>query len=132
MKPIHKSAVAVLAGAFIGVAGARVIHAQQAKAPAAYVVAEVEVTNPNPDAMKEYMQNVPAIVAASGGRYLVAGGKTQSLEGEPPKGAIVVIAFDSIEKARAWYDSPAYAAIRPMRQRATKSRIFIAEGLTPQ
>jgi uncharacterized protein (DUF1330 family) len=42
------------------------------------------------------------------------------------------IAFDSAEKAREWYDSPAYAAIRPIRQSAAKSRVFIVEGLAPQ
>jgi uncharacterized protein (DUF1330 family) len=44
----------------------------------------------------------------------------------------VVIAFDSMEKARGWYGSPAYAAIRPIRQRAANSRLFIVEGVTPQ
>jgi uncharacterized protein (DUF1330 family) len=34
-----------------------------------------------------------------------------------------------VEKAREWYDSPAYAAIRPIRQGATKSRLYIVEGL---
>jgi len=130
MKTNYKLALAVLTGAAVGAAGGRAIHAQQVKTPAAYVMAEVEVTDPNPDAMKEYALKNPAIVAAFNGRYLVAGGKTQSLEGEPPKGFIVVIAFDSMEKARAWYDSPDYAAIKPMRQRATRSRIFIAEGVT--
>jgi uncharacterized protein (DUF1330 family) len=55
----------------------------------------------------------------------------QTLEGEPPKGGIVLIAFDSAEKAREWYDSPAYAAIRPIRQSAANSRIFIVEGVAP-
>jgi len=44
----------------------------------------------------------------------------------------VVIAFDSMEKAQAWEDSPAYAAIKPIRQSSAKSRIFIAEGVAPQ
>ncbi|MGA8272786.1 MAG: DUF1330 domain-containing protein [Candidatus Sulfotelmatobacter sp.] len=132
MKTNYKLALAVLAGASIGVAGGRAIHAQQVKTPPAYVMAEVEVTDPSPDALKEYGMKNPGIVAAFNGHYLVAGGKTQSLEGEAPKGFIVVIAFDSMEKARAWYDSPDYAAIKPMRQRATKSRIFIAEGVAPK
>ncbi len=49
----------------------------------------------------------------------------------PPKG-IVVIAFDSAEKALAWYNSPAYEAIKPIRQGASVSRMFMAEGLPPQ
>lgn len=49
---------------------------------------------------------------------------------ELPKG-IVVIAFDSAEKAREWYESPAYQAIKLIRLSAAKSRIFIARGSAP-
>lgn len=129
MKTNHKLALAVLAGVSIGVAGARTIHAQQVKAPPAYVIAEVDVTDPA--AMQKYAEKVPETLAPFEHHYVVRGGKTQSLEGEPPK-RIVVTAFDSADQARAWYDSPAYAAIKPIRQSAAKSRIFIVEGLAPQ
>ena len=129
MKTNHKLALAVLAGASIGVAGARTIHAQQVKAPPAYVIAEVDVTDPA--TMQKYGEKVPETLAPFEHHYVVRGGKTQSLEGEPPK-RIIVTAFDSADQARAWYDSPAYAAIKPIRQSAAKSRIFIAEGLSPQ
>ncbi|HMD97650.1 MAG TPA: DUF1330 domain-containing protein [Terriglobia bacterium] len=129
MKTNHKLAVAVLAGASIGVAGAEAIHAQQAKTPPAYVIAEVDVTDPTN--MQKYAEKVPETLAPFNHQYLVRGGKTQALEGEPPK-RIVVIAFDSAEKAREWYDSPAYEAIKPIRQSSAKTRLFIVEGLTPQ
>jgi uncharacterized protein (DUF1330 family) len=64
--------------------------------------------------------------------FVVRSSKVQALEGDAPKSRIVIIAFDSAEKAREWYDSPAYAAIRPIRQSAAKSRVFIVEGLAPQ
>jgi uncharacterized protein (DUF1330 family) len=92
------------------------------------VIAEVEATDPNSSALQKYAEKAPQILASFNAHYVVRGGKVVGLEGEPPKGAIVIIAFDSVEKAREWYDSPAYAAIRPFRQQATKSRIFIAEG----
>ena len=132
MKTNHKLATAVLAGVSIGVAGARAIYAQQVKTPPAYVIAEVEITDPT--ALQKYAEKAPGIVAAFNGHYLVATGtgQAQALEGEAPKGFIVVIAFDSVEKARAWYDSPVYDAIKPIRQRATKSRIYIAEGVAPR
>jgi uncharacterized protein (DUF1330 family) len=130
MNTNREVALATLAGVLIGVAGATVIHAQQVKAAPGYVVAEVEVTDPV--ALKKYGAQAPAIVAAYNGRYVIRGGAVQALEGEPPKGYFVVIAFDSVEKAREWYDSPAYREIRPIRQNATKSRIFIAEGIAPQ
>jgi uncharacterized protein (DUF1330 family) len=129
MKTNHKLALAVLAGVSIGVAGAQVIHAQQVKVPPGYFIAEVEVTDRT--TMQKYGERVPETLAPFNHHYVIRGGKTQALEGEPPKG-IVMIAFDSVEKAREWYDSPAYQAIKPIRQSAAKSRIFIAEGVAPQ
>ena len=129
MNSNHKLALALLAGASVGVAGTEVIHAQQAKTAPAYVIAEVELVDRTAP-LQSYAEKVPATVKAFHGRYLVVGGKTQTLEGETPK-SIVVIAFDSAEQARAWYDSPEYSALKPIRQNATKSRLFIVEGLLP-
>jgi uncharacterized protein (DUF1330 family) len=130
MKTNYKLALAVLAGLSIGIAGNKAIHAQQVNTPPGYVIAEVEVTDPA--GMQKYGAKVPETMAPFNHRYLVRGNKIQALEGEPPRGGVVVIAFDSAEKAREWYDSPAYAAIRPIRQSAAKSRIFIVEGIAPQ
>jgi uncharacterized protein (DUF1330 family) len=94
-----------------------------------YVIAEVDVTDP--EAFKKYAEKVPTTVAAADGHYLVRGGKIQAVEGEAPK-RLVVIAFESAEKAHAWEYSPAYQAIKPIRQSAAKSRIFIVEGIAPQ
>ena len=82
--------------------------------------------------MQKYGEKVPETMAPFNHHYLVRSSKIQTLEGEAPKGGIVVIAFDSAEKAREWYDSPAYAAIRPIRQSAAKSRLLIVEGIAPQ
>ena len=130
MKTNHKLALVTLAGVSIGFAGAWVIHAQQVKTPPAYVIAEVDVTDPV--LMQKYGEKVPETLAPFNHHYVVRSAKIQPLEGDPPKGGIVIIAFDNLEKAREWYDSPAYAAIRPIRQSAAKSRIFIVEGIAPQ
>jgi uncharacterized protein (DUF1330 family) len=129
MKTNRKLALAALAGISVGVAGAEAIHARQGKMPPGYIIAEVEVMDPA--TMQRYGEKVPETLAPFNHQYLVRSSKIQPLEGEPPKGGIVVIAFDSPEKAREWYDSPAYAAIRPIRQSAAKSRIFIVEGIAP-
>ena len=42
---------------------------------------------------------------------------------------MVVISFDSVEKAQAWYNSPVYQEIKPIRMRAAKSRVLIVEGV---
>lgn len=119
---------ATLVGAAIGAVCATVIHAQQTKAPLGYVIAEIDVTDPA--TYQKYSSQVPATLEPYGGHYLVRGGKTQALEGDAPH-RVVVIAFESAEKAKAWEDSPAYSAIRPIRQSSAKSRVFIVEGVTP-
>jgi len=121
MKTNCKLALAVLAGVLISIAGARLIHAQQVKRPPAYVIAEVEVTDPV--TLKKYSEKAPQIVASFDGHYVIRGGKIEALEGEAPKGFIVVIGFDSVEKARAWYDSPDYAVIRPFAKKNTGSTV---------
>jgi uncharacterized protein (DUF1330 family) len=124
-------ALALLAGISIGAVSVMAIHAQETKAPPAYLIAETEVTDRA--AFQKYAEKVPETLAPFSGsfHFVVRGGKTQALEGQPPKG-IVVIAFDSIEKALSWYNSPAYQAIKPIRQGASTSRMFMAEGLPPQ
>ena len=106
------------------------VHAQEAKTAPAYLMAETEVTDRA--AFQKYADKVPETLAPFKGsfHYVVRGGKTQALEGQPPK-SIVVLAFGSTEKALAWYNSPAYEAIKPLRQGASVSRMFMAEGLPP-
>jgi uncharacterized protein (DUF1330 family) len=124
-------ALAVLAGISIGAVSVMVVHAQEAKTPPAYLIAEAEITDRA--AFQKYAERVPETLAPfrDSFHYVVRGGKTQALEGQPPK-SIVVLAFDSTEKALAWYNSPAYAAIKPIRQGVAVSRMFMAEGLPPQ
>jgi uncharacterized protein (DUF1330 family) len=129
METNHKLALAVLAGVAIGVAGVTVIEAQQVKPPPAYVIAEPEIIDAA--TFQKYGQGVPATIAAFNGRFLIRGGKTVAVEGDAPK-RFVVIAFDSLEKARAWYDSPAYEAIKPLRFNSAKTRLFMVEGVAPE
>ncbi len=47
--------------------------------------------------------------------------------GEPPKRAVIAV-FDSLEKAQALRDSPAYKELIPVRDKASKYRAYIVEG----
>ncbi len=131
MKTTVHRACALIAGIAIGAGSVVAIHGQQARTGPAYVIAEVEVTDRA--AFQKYADRVAETLAPFDGQYhyVVRGGKAQSLEGTPPK-TIVVIAFDSAERALGWYHSPAYGAIRPIRQRASTSRMFLAEGVLSQ
>ena len=123
----NSTVLAVLAAVVIGAIAIKALHAQApsgSKLPAFYI-AEFEVIDR--EGLKPYSAGVQSTLEPFGGRFIVRGGKIAPLEGEAPKG-IVVIAFESIEKAQAWYDSPAYREIRPIRHRSAKSRVFILEG----
>jgi uncharacterized protein (DUF1330 family) len=130
MKPNHKLTLVLLAGVGLGGAGVTAIQAQQAKPAPGYVVAEVEVNDTATFA--KYAAAVPGTLAPFNGKYMVRAGKITPVEGDAPKQRFIVIAFDSVEKAQAWEDSPAYEAIKPMRHASAKSRIFIIEGVPPQ
>jgi uncharacterized protein (DUF1330 family) len=130
MKPNHKLILVMLTGVALGVVGATAIQAQQAKPAPGYVVAEVEVNDTATFA--KYAAAVPGTLAPFNAQYLVRGGKIEAVEGDAPKQRFIVIAFDSVEKARAWEDSPAYEAIKPIRHASAHSRVFIAEGVPPK
>lgn len=93
---------------------------------AAYVIAEVSVTDP--EGYEQYKPLAGASVVAGGGTYEVRGGAVESLEGEPVSGRIVILRFDSLEAARNWYHSDDYQAALPLRNAAARSRVFIVEG----
>jgi uncharacterized protein (DUF1330 family) len=95
-------------------------------APKGYVVAEISVTDP--EAYKQYAATVLPIAAKFSGKYLVRGGQTVAVEGDPPSGRIVVIEFDSLAAARSFEESPDYQAIAPLRRKAAHSRVFLVEG----
>jgi uncharacterized protein (DUF1330 family) len=130
MKPNLNLALVLLTGIGLGGAGVTAIQAQQAKPAPGYVVAEVEVNDTA--AFAKYAAAVPGTLAPFNGKYVVRAGKITPVEGDAPKQRYIVIAFDSVEKAQAWEDSPAYEAIKPMRHASAKSRIFIAEGVPAQ
>lgn len=125
MKTNHKILLGVVLGAALGIAGASALHARQMKMAPGYVVAEVDVTDPATFA--KYAAKAPGTIAQYGGQYVIRGGKFDSIEGDAPR-RFVVIRFDSVEKAKAWEDSPEYDAIKPIRHSSAKSRVFIIEG----
>jgi uncharacterized protein (DUF1330 family) len=88
--------------------------------PKGYIFAELEVIDPA--GYEEYRRQVPAVVAAYGGRYLVRGGDPVVLEGDARIPRMVLLEFDSPERALAWYNSPEYQAILPIRLGASKGR----------
>ena len=75
-----------------------------------------------------YASGVPQTVAAYGGQYLVRGVSGEVLEGSWDPKRLVVIEFESMERAKAWYDSPEYAVLKKIRQSASVGNLIFAGG----
>ncbi len=95
-------------------------------APKAYGIAEINVTDMQ--AYRQYIAAVSPIVEEYGGRYLVRAGTVVPIEGEAPSGRFIVIEFPSMAVAKAFEASPQYLKIAPLRQRASRGRVFLVEG----
>jgi len=93
----------------------------------AYVVVDVEVTDPA--GFEEYRQQVPASIARFGGRYIVRGGHTETLEGSWAPKRVVVLEFPDRATAKAWWSSQDYAAAKALRQRCARTQLIVVDGV---
>jgi len=95
--------------------------------PKAYFVATYRSVS-NPDALAEYAKLAGPAMTAAGGRFLARGNAAKAYE----KGVlqrVVVIEFDSMEKAVAAHDSPGYQAALKMLGNAAERDIRIVEAV---
>lgn len=92
----------------------------------AYVMGEIEVTDPA--AYEDYRKQVMAVVTKYAGRFIVRGGKVETLEGGWAPKRFVALEFPSLEQARKWYRSPEYAPLIELRQKASRGKLILVEG----
>jgi uncharacterized protein (DUF1330 family) len=92
----------------------------------AYVV--VDITIRDRTTYERYKAMAAPTVAAYGGRYLVRGGATESLEGDwhPPR--LVILEFPDVEAGRAWWDSPEYQPAKALRQSCADTVMLLVQG----
>ncbi|MGW3291991.1 DUF1330 domain-containing protein [Streptomyces sp. NPDC001002] len=93
----------------------------------AYAIAHLQEAAPNLE-IAEYIERIPATFEPYGGRFLVHAAKHEVVEGGWP-GHVVVIAFPGMAEARAWWDSPEYQEIAPLRARHIESDIVLVPGV---
>ncbi len=92
-----------------------------------YVIVEIDVTDPV--AYEEYKKQASATVVSYGGKYLVRGGAAETLEGERQPKRIVVLQFESMERARAWWNSEEYSEPKKLRQCCAITQMTLVEGI---
>jgi uncharacterized protein (DUF1330 family) len=118
MKTRFTVLVSVMAGIAADAAAVQALHAQGR--PPAFVVGEIDVRNPELFA-KEYLPNASKAVREGGG-------KSVSFYGEPPK-RVAIMAFESLEKAEAVFNSAVYKEAKATGDKYATFRIYAVEGV---
>lgn len=92
----------------------------------AYVIVDVSITDPA--RYDDYKKLTPGSLVPYEGKFVVRGGRAETLEGTWQPGRIVVLEFPSFEKAKAWWSSEGYAPAKALRQSASVTQMIVVEG----
>jgi uncharacterized protein (DUF1330 family) len=128
MKGFSLATVSILVGVGIGAGTIHALHAQ-AKPPI-YMIANNQVTDPEGYA-RDYLPGAQAAIKAHGGRY-VAAGKGTAIDGEPPKGRVVILVWESMDQLLKWRHSPEYEAVRKIGEKYAKYNVIAVDGVSAQ
>ena len=93
---------------------------------AGYIFVQTDVSDP--EKYDTYKQAVPAVIEQFGGRFIVRGGDTEVLEGAYEGPRIVILEFPSADRAREFWASPEYAAVKVLREGAAAMTAVILDG----
>ena len=93
---------------------------------AAYVIAELTIIDPH--GFEAYRQMVPATISKYGGKFVVRGGSMEKLEGDWEPKRLVIIEFESAERAKQWWASEEYRDAKALRQRTAQTNLLVIEG----
>ncbi len=99
--------------------------------PKGYILAQVDVPDPEAYRASGYMKMAEDSVAAFGGRFLVRGGGPVVLEGDGVPDRIVILEFPSPEVARQFYDSEQYRPAIALRQSLSRARLVLLTEYEP-
>jgi uncharacterized protein (DUF1330 family) len=97
---------------------------------AAYLI--VQITVRDAATYDRYKDLAPPSIAAYGGRYVVRGGTTETLEGTWRPKRLVILEFPTVERAREWWGSPEYAVAKALRQTCADTEMVLVEGLSTE
>jgi len=94
--------------------------------PKGYVIVTENIRDP--DGMAEYSRAAMPSIAEFGAKVLAVDSQPQVLEGEWSAEQTVLLEFESVEAAKAWYSSASYSAAKPLRQAAADANLVIVSG----
>ena len=90
-----------------------------------YLIADIHVRDK--EGFEKFRQMAKPVVEEYGAKILVRTPNAEAREGKKP-GVVVVFEFESMDKARKFYESEAYIAAKAVREKACDTDLILVEG----
>jgi uncharacterized protein (DUF1330 family) len=121
--------LAMLIGFGLGAVSIRGLSAEGKPPGANYIVDVTDIKDP--ELYKQVGPKAGRLAAAAGGQYLARTGNIVGLHG-PVSQQFVIIAFESVEAAKAYYTTPELTELAAIADKSATQRRFIVEGPGPR
>src|SRR5437763_15557160 len=93
----------------------------------AYIIVEIEIIDPV--GFEEYKKRVVPIVEKYGGKYIAVSDRGETLEGDWKPKRIVVLKFESLERAHEWVNCEEYRDPAETRRRTARTNTVRVEAM---
>ena len=93
----------------------------------AYAIVKVEITDA--ERFKDYTSKTPALLEKWGAKFLARGGNVVTLEGETENRRVILIEYESREKALEFYHSSEYAELLEIMHECGTRDFIIVDGV---
>lgn len=94
--------------------------------PKGYLIARIRVHDK--DAFEEFKSLSGAAIKSHNGKVLIRSPSPETREGDQ-QGLVIAIEFESLDAARAFYESDAYTHARGVREKISDTDLILVEGL---
>jgi uncharacterized protein (DUF1330 family) len=94
-----------------------------------YVIAQGKIENR--ELLDQYGAKVGPTIKSHQGRIIAFDEEPEVVEGPLEHPRTVILEFPSITAFHAWYDSPEYQTILPLRLKSTPGTLIVAKGHKP-
>ena len=94
---------------------------------AGYILIDLEITDP--EGFQEYLRLAGPTLKQYGGKVIIGGASSETLEGDWHPHLLSVGQFESVEQAMRWYNSEEYAPAKALRFKVAKNRAIVVQGL---
>jgi uncharacterized protein (DUF1330 family) len=93
----------------------------------AYIIVQISIHDASE--YEEYKKLTPASLQNYGGKFIVRGGESTTLEGSWQPERLVVLQFPSVQQAKDWWNSEEYAPAKKIRQRIASTEMILVQGV---